>query len=435
MFFMELTFHFFLFPESGIGLLIGLSGLSDGNFRHGGNLFPTRHDLPIPVISPEKQHFRGRRSRSPGDLPQDIPEFILPAFPHQLMRIRTTLLHDLFRGFPNRDLRNFSRSDQVMNGKTFRPDRHELLFEILLLRHMQRQLELSARTPDIKRLFRHLLRRDNHIFRGHSLRRMRRHHPAVFHSPELLRQPDRGQLAPVGIQQQIFVPVVGRNRQTAVVDLEIRRPQVHGEADDVAFPDRQRNRIPDVNAVPDQRRLHRPAVAQNEFASSNLQNLRHFARSGNPFHFRIEENLHADLIIFDVAELRLRPSPRAERFHQIGGVVSYLPRRLHLLPNLLRKQITLPVGRRNRDTIQGALPVIGQSDEILRGPIQVSGFILMDVTMFIQMLKSFPGAPHRNQLNPAPVLLNLLPVNLRKTRFRDAGMLLQQPEEVARLDR
>ena len=147
MFFMELTFHFFLFPESGIG-------------------------LPIPVISPEQQHFRGCRSRSPCDLPQEIPEFLQPARPHQLMRIRAALPRDLFGGFPTRNRLDFSRGEQIMHGKTLRPDRHELLFEILLLRHMQRQLELSARTPDIKRLFRHLLRRDNHIFRGHSLRRM-----------------------------------------------------------------------------------------------------------------------------------------------------------------------------------------------------------------------------------------------------------------------
>ena len=172
MFFLELTFHFVLFPESGIGLRIGLSGLSDGNFRHGGNLFPARHDLPIPVISPEKQHFRGRRSRSPCDLPQEIPKFFQPARPHQLMRIRAALPRDLLGGFPTRNRLDLSRGEQIVHGKTLRPDRHELLFEILLLRHMQRQLELSARTPDIKRLFRHLLRRDNHIFRGHSLRRM-----------------------------------------------------------------------------------------------------------------------------------------------------------------------------------------------------------------------------------------------------------------------
>ena len=138
-----------------------------------------------------------------------------------------------------------------MNGKTFRPDRHQLLFEIFLLRHMQRKVEFPARTTDIKRLIRHLFRRDNHIFRGHSLRRMGSHHPAVFQPPEILRKPDRGQFPPVGIQQKIFVSVARRNRQTAVVDLVFRSSQIHGKTDNITFPDRQGNSVPGINTVAD----------------------------------------------------------------------------------------------------------------------------------------------------------------------------------------
>ena len=199
-----------------------------------------------------------------------------------------------------------------MNGKTFRPDRHQFLLEILLFRHMQRKVEFPARTTDIKRLFRHLFRRNNHIFRGHSLRRMGSHHPAVFQPAEILRKPDRGQFPPLGIQQKIFVPAARCNRQAAVVDLVFRCSQIHRKTDNIAFPDWQGNSVPGINTVADCRRLHRFAVAQNELAIFNSLNLRHLARFGDIPDFRIEENLHTNPIVFDIAELRLGPAPRAE---------------------------------------------------------------------------------------------------------------------------
>ena len=318
-----------------------------------------------------------------------------------------------------------------MNGKTFRPDRHQLLFEIFLLRHMQRKIEFPARTTDIKRLFRHLFCRDNHIFRGHSLRRMGSHHPAVFQPPEILRKPDRGQFPPVGIQQKIFVPAARCNRQTAVVDLVFRCPQIHCKTDNIALPDRQGNSVPRINTVADYRRLHRFAVAQNELAIFHFQDLRHLARFGDVSDFRIEENLHADLIIFDVAELWLRPAPGTERFHRIDLIVHDPSGGFHFLPDHIRQKITLPVGRRNRDAVQRASAVVGQLHKILCGAFQISSLVLVNVTMLIQMLETIQSASRRDQLNPFPVFLHLLTVNLRKTGLRDVGMILQQTEEIA----
>ena len=300
---------------------------------------------------------------------------------------------------------------------------------------MQRQVEFPARTTDIKCLFRHLFRRDNHIFRGHSLRCMGSHHPAVFQSAEILRKPDSGQFPPLGIQQKIFVPAARRNRQTAVVDLVFRCPQIHGKTDNIAFPDRQGNSVPRINTVADCRRLHRLAVAQNELAIFNFHNLRHLARFGDIPDFRIEENLHANLIIFDVAELRLRPAPGAERLHRIGFIVHDPSGGFHLLPDHIRQKIALPVGRRNRNAVQWTSAVIGQLHKILCGAFQISCLVLMNVTMLIQMFEAILSASRRNQLNSPPVFLYLLTVNLRKTGLRDVGMILQQTEEIARFHR
>ena len=322
-----------------------------------------------------------------------------------------------------------------MNGKTFRPDRHQLLFEILLFRYMQGKVEFPARTTDIKRLFRHLFRRDNHIFRGHSLRCMGSHHPAVFQSAEILRKPDRGQFPPVGIQQKIFVPAARRNRQTAVVDLVFRCPQIHCKTDNIAFPDRQGNSVSGINTVADCRRLHRLAVAQNELAIFNFHNLRHLARFGDGPDFRIEENLHADLIIFDVAELRLGPAPGTERFHRIGFILHDPSGGFHFLPDHIRQKIAFFVGRRNRDAVQRAPAVVGQFYKILCGAFEISSLVLVNVTMLIQMLEAIQSASRRDQLNSPPVFLHLLTVNLRKTGLRDVGMILQQTEEIARFHR
>ena len=296
---------------------------------------------------------------------------------------------------------------------------------------MQRKVEFPARTTDIKRLFRHLFRRDNHIFRGHSLRRMGSHHPAVFQPPEILRKPDRGQFPPVGIQQKIFVPAARRNRQTAVVDLVFRCSQIHCKTDNIAFPDRQGNSVPRINTVADCRRLHRFAVAQNELAIFHFHNLRHFARFGDVYDFRIEENLHADLIIFDVAELRLRPAPGAERLHRIDLIVHDPSGGFHFLPDHIRQKIALSVGRRNRDAVQWTSAVVGQFYKILCGAFQISSLVLVNVTMLIQMLEAIQSASRRDQLNSPPVFLHLLTVNLRKTGLRDVGMILQQTEEIA----
>ena len=238
------------------------------------------------------------------------------------------------------------------------------------------------------------------------------HHPAVFQPPEILRKPDRGQLPPVGIQQKVFVPVARRNRQTAVVDLVFRRPQIHRKTDNIAFPDRQGNSVPRINTVADCRRLHRFAVAQNELAIFNFHNLRHLARFGDGPDFRIEENLHADLIIFDVAELRLRPAPGTERFHRIGFILHDPSGGFHFLPDHIRQKIAFFVGRRNRDAVQRAPAVISQFYKILCGAFQIICLVLVNVTMLIQMLEAIQGASRRDQLNPFPVFLHLLTVNL-----------------------
>ena len=145
--------------------------------------------------------------------------------------------------------RDFSRLDQIVNGKPFRFVVQQFFLEILLFGNVQGKIEFAAGTCHVKCLTRHLFRRHDHVFRGHALRDMRGHHPAVFDSPETLRKLNRGQFPPIGIQQEIFIRTLRRNRQTPVVDFILRMPDIDRETDDIALPDGKRNRAADINAV------------------------------------------------------------------------------------------------------------------------------------------------------------------------------------------
>ena len=128
---------------------------------------------------------------------------------------------------------------QIGNGQTLRRNSQQSLFETLPVGQMKCELETSAGATDVKRLFRHLFRRNHHMIGGHSLRSMTGHHPAVPDSVKRLRQTDRSRYPPLRIQQPVFVRDCRGDRQRTVADPEFRCFQIHRKADQIAFGNRK----------------------------------------------------------------------------------------------------------------------------------------------------------------------------------------------------
>ena len=134
---------------------------------------------------------------------------------------------------------DFTGFDQIGNGQTLRRNSQQSLFETLPVGQMKCELETSAGATDVKRLFRHLFRRNHHMIGGHSLRSMTGHHPAVPDSVKRLRQTDRSRYPPLRIQQPVFVRDCRGDRQRTVADPEFRCFQIHRKADQIAFGNRK----------------------------------------------------------------------------------------------------------------------------------------------------------------------------------------------------
>ena len=173
----------------------------------------------------------------------DVAGNDLLCFPHLL----PSPVHELPQTRPDqfsrrrRQSRRFPRWHTARNIRdqlSLRGDFDQTVFEKFFLRDMKGQIFPATGTGHIKCLPGHFFRRDHNVFGGHSLRGMRRDHPAVFETAAVFRQPNRLQFSPVMVQQDKLIRVARRDRQTAVIDLIIGRFQVHRQANDIPFGNR-----------------------------------------------------------------------------------------------------------------------------------------------------------------------------------------------------